>query len=51
LGNAEFSIKRYRITDTDDLRLVGESGGKGGKVQLSNPLPPPGVELIVLRRR
>jgi hypothetical protein len=50
-GDAEFSIKRYRITDTDDLRLVGESGGKGGKVQLSNPLPPPGVELIVLRRR
>lgn len=50
-GNAEFTIKRYRITGTEDFRSVEESSGKGGKADLSNPLPPPGVELIVLRRR
>jgi hypothetical protein len=50
-GNAEFTIKRYRITGTEDLRSVEESSGNGGKADLSNPLPPPGVELIVLRRR
>ena len=50
-GNAAFTIKRYRITSTDDLQLAGESSGKDGKTELSNPLPAPGVELIVLQRR
>jgi xylan 1,4-beta-xylosidase len=50
-GNAAFTIKRYRITSTDDLKLAGESSGKDGKTELSNPLPAPGVELIVLQRR
>jgi hypothetical protein len=50
-GNAAFSIKRFRITATQDLALVEEKTGKGGKLELSNPLPPPGVELIVLRRQ
>jgi hypothetical protein len=50
-GNAEFTIKRYRISGQDDFKFVGESSGKGGQAELSNPLPPPGLELIVLRRR
>jgi hypothetical protein len=50
-GNASFAIKRFRITKTQDLPLVEEKTGKDGKVQLSNPLPPPGVELIVLQRQ
>lgn len=50
-GNAAFTIKRYRITKTEDLKLAGEGSGKGGQAELSDPLPPPGVELIVLQRR
>ena len=50
-GNAAFTIKRYRITNTEDLEPAGQSSGKGGKAELSNTLPAPGVELIVLQRR
>jgi hypothetical protein len=50
-GNAAFTIKRYRITKTEDFQLVGETSGKNGKAELSEPLPPPGVDLIVLQRR
>jgi hypothetical protein len=50
-GKAAFTIKRYRITKTEDFQLVGENSGKDGKAELSEPLPPPGVELIVLQRR
>jgi hypothetical protein len=50
-GNAAFTIKRYRITKAEDLKLAGEGSGKGGQAELSDPLPPPGVELIVLQRR
>ena len=50
-GNAEFTIKRYRITKTEDFQLVEESTGRDGKFQMSDPLPPPGVELIVLQRK
>lgn len=49
--NAPFSLKRFRITATQDLTLVEEKTGDGGKLELSNPLPPPGVELIVLTRK
>jgi xylan 1,4-beta-xylosidase len=50
-GKAPFTVKRFRITATQDLALVQQETGKGGKVDLSNPLPSPGVELIVLQRR
>jgi len=50
-GKAPFTIKRYRITGTEDFKLAGKSSGKDGKVELSIPLPAPGVELIVLQRR
>jgi xylan 1,4-beta-xylosidase len=50
-GNAPFIIKRYHITQIEVFQLVGESSGKDGKAELSEPLPPPGVELIVLQRR
>jgi len=50
-GKAAFTIKRYRITDTQDLTLVEEKSGKGGKLELANPLAAPGVELIVLERK
>ncbi len=50
-GNKTFTVKRYRITKSQDFALVEERKSKGGKVELSNPLPPPGVELIVLQQR
>jgi hypothetical protein len=50
-GSAAFTVKRLRITKTEDLALLEEKNGKGGKIELSNPLPPPGVELFVLQRR
>ena len=50
-GSAEFTIKRYRVAQSEDLQLVEKASGKGAKVELSNSLPPPGVELIVLTRR
>jgi len=50
-GNASFTVKRFRITGTQDLALVQLKTAKGGKLEISNPLPPPAVELIVLQRR
>ena len=50
-GQREFSVKRYRITDKENLDQVGETSGKGGTLVLSNALPPPGVELIVLQQK
>jgi xylan 1,4-beta-xylosidase len=45
----DFSVKRYRLTKTQDLELVEEKSGTGGSYKLSNPLPPDGIELIVLQ--
>ena len=50
-GQREFSVKRYRITEKENLDLVGETSGKGGTFSLSNPLPPPAVELIILEQK
>ena len=50
-GAAAFSIKRYRISKTQNLDLVEEKSGMGSSFHLSSPLAPDGVELIVLRRR
>ena len=49
-GNAPFTVKRFRITNTEELALVEEKKFQGGKLELSDPLPPPGVELIILKR-
>jgi hypothetical protein len=50
-GNAAFSVRRFRITGTQNLAMVEETTGRGGKLELSNLLPPPGVELIILKRQ
>jgi hypothetical protein len=49
-GQGEFTVKRYRVTRTENW-AESESSGKGGALEMSNPLPPPGVELIVIRRK
>jgi hypothetical protein len=50
-GNHPFTIKRYRLTKTEDFALIDQGKGEGGKATLSNPLPPPGMELIVLETK
>ena len=50
-GAKTFSIKRYRISKTQNLDLVEEKSGAGGSLKLSNPLPLETLELIVLRRQ
>jgi xylan 1,4-beta-xylosidase len=50
-GKKAFSIKRYRISKTQNLDLVEEQSSKGPTFSLSEPLAPDAVELIVLQRR
>jgi hypothetical protein len=50
-GAGGYTIKRYRLTKNEDFTLVEKGKGEGGKATLSNPLPPPGLELIVLEAK
>lgn len=50
-GKKEFSVKRYRISGTQNLELVEEKSGTGDNYKVSGPLAPDGVELIVLQRK
>lgn len=47
-GKGEFTVKRYRLSEKENLELVGSTAGTGGMLQMTNPLPPPSMELIVL---
>jgi xylan 1,4-beta-xylosidase len=49
--NSSFILKRYRLTEDHNLDVVEEKQATGDSIKISNPLPPPGVELIELRRR
>ncbi len=48
-GKKAFTVKRYRISQTQNLELVEEKPGAGRTFNLSNPLAPDAVELIVLQ--
>jgi hypothetical protein len=50
-GKKAYSVKRYRISKTQNLDLVEEKSGAGGSFELSNALAPDAVELIVLQSR
>ncbi|MFZ0199605.1 MAG: hypothetical protein WB523_05945 [Candidatus Sulfotelmatobacter sp.] len=50
-GTKAFTIKRYRISQTQNLELVEDESGAGGSVKLSNSLAPEALELIVLQRK
>jgi xylan 1,4-beta-xylosidase len=50
-GAAEFTLKRYRISNQENLDLVETRQAKGDTLRLSHPLPPNTLELIVLHRR
>jgi xylan 1,4-beta-xylosidase len=49
-GAAPFSVKRYGISQTQNLDLMEEGSGKDGALHLSNSLAPDTVELIILTR-
>jgi hypothetical protein len=49
-GNSRFQVERYRVDGTHDLALVDTVGGKGATAHVAATLPPPGIELIVIRR-
>lgn len=47
-GAGSFTVKRYRLTETQDFGLVEQASGSGSQFELAHELPPPGLELIVL---
>jgi hypothetical protein len=44
-----YSVQRYRVSKDRDLTLIDQTIQTGEKVRLSAQLPPPGIELVVLR--
>lgn len=50
-GNEAFTIKRYRISKSENFELVEEMSRAGGSLKVGNPLAPDTVEPIVLRRK
>jgi xylan 1,4-beta-xylosidase len=46
-----FTVKRYRISQTQDLELVEEKSATGSSIQLSNSFPTDTLELIVLQSK
>ena len=50
-SNKAFSIRRYRISNSQNLELVEEKQGSGGKLELSSPMPTDTIDLIVLERK
>ena len=49
--NADFTVQRYRLTETENFVPARDSAGKGDRFDLSEQLPPPAVELIVLKKK
>src|SRR5262249_3978229 len=49
-GKAPFTVERYRLTGSEDFRLVQKAHYTGGTLELSNPLAPPALELIILHK-
>jgi xylan 1,4-beta-xylosidase len=49
-GKGPFTVKRYRISRSEDWSQT-ESSGEGAVVEVKESLPPPGVELIVILRK
>ena len=48
-ADGKFTIKRYRTTPTENW-VETRSSGDGDTVEITSPLPPPGLELIVIQR-
>ena len=50
-GKASFTVKRYRISKTQNLQLVAEKSESGSSMKLSDSFPTDTVDLIVLERK
>jgi len=50
-GNSRFTVKRYRLDQDHDLSQVEDRTSQGQRLELSNELQPPGIELITLRKK
>jgi xylan 1,4-beta-xylosidase len=50
-GQSAFTVKRFRISKSQNLDLVEEKSGSGSTLHLANPLIPGTVELIVVQRK
>jgi hypothetical protein len=50
-GNEAFTMKRYRISKSDNFELIEEKSGAGGNLKIGNSLAPDAVELMVLQRK
>jgi hypothetical protein len=45
----EYLVERFRISDDSDFALVDSTTQVGPRVHLQARLPPPGIELVVLK--
>lgn len=50
-GGRSYRVERYRINANHDFSLVDTSIGTGPAIHLYAALPPPGIELIVLKKQ
>lgn len=46
-----YEVERYRISQTNDLTLIDSTEQRGPRIRLHAALPPPGIELVVLKQR
>jgi hypothetical protein len=46
-----YAVERYRISASNDLSLLDSTEQRGPRIRLHAMLPPPAVELIVLKRQ
>jgi len=49
-NDAPFTVRRYRLDETCDFKVVEETSHRGGTLRLQAALVPPSLELIVLER-
>jgi xylan 1,4-beta-xylosidase len=50
-GKSRYQVQRYRVDATHDLSLIDTVAGGGTSAHVAAALPPPGIDLIVIRRQ
>jgi xylan 1,4-beta-xylosidase len=50
-ARATYWVERYRISAASDLSLSDSTEARGPSIRLQAPLPAPGIELIVVKKR
>jgi xylan 1,4-beta-xylosidase len=50
-GKKSFTVTTYRLSDSQDFTAASQKEGSGAEFKISNALPAPGLELIVLRAK